>query len=435
MTPTEAVLSTAGSNTVRAKRPALAVSDAALAVAVVVSATLFNAGLALLNAHGLSMNSGAVIACEMLITGAAAVLGLHGRLALKQAWLALAGLVFVFALVNGFGSGGFDPKFIRDVLLIPIFVLLGLSCDRREAVRTVMILQVTVVAVMLFEAVRPEDYGRLFDVMSYYVNTRGFQTDQFWNKDSDLFVSATRPGERFLLGGLDIHRLSSVFLEPVSLGNYCVVVAIVAAALWPSLSVRQRVFVVVSEALILVGCDGRFATVAIMLIIALRFAAPALPRYSNALYLPALLAVAALVVTVFAVPAGGDDFSGRTAGSIHVLSLMSVPALLGFTSFYAYQVMDSGIGYLLFSQSLVGAIVIWGFIALGMPQRDRATIVTAHAVSLYVALLLLISYSFFSIKTAALLWFSYGAIARPVAGRQRAAAAAAEPPLPEGQPA
>lgn len=404
---------------------------------VVIVATLFNAGLSIVNAHGVSISSGTVIASEVVVTAAAILFGIQGHLPAQRIWLTLAGLIFVFALANGFGSGGFDPKFILDVLLIPIFVLLGLSSDRRDLVRVILVLQVIVVAVMLFEAVRPDDFGHFFSVMSYYISSRGFQADQFWNTDSDLFVSATRPGERFLLEGLGIHRLSSVFLEPVSLGNYCVIVAMVTAALWTSLTRGRRIFILVTEAAILVGCDGRFATVSIAAIVALRFAAPILPRYSNWLYLPGVLSLAALAVAAFNLSPIGDDFPSRTAGSIAALSRMRWEDLMGFSTYFAYQVMDSGISYLVYSQSLLGALVIWSFVAFGLPQGDRPSAVMAHAVSLYLTLNLMISYSVFSIKTAALLWFSYGAIARPMAELRRRVVSpvAPKPALPIGQPA
>lgn len=404
---------------------------------IVIVATLFNAGLAIVNAHGVSISSGTVIASEVVVTAAALLFGIQGHLPAQRVWLTLAGLILVFALANGFGSGGFDPKFIRDVLLIPIFILLGLSSGRRDLIRVILILQVIVVAVMLFEAVRPEDFGHFFSVMSYYISSRGFQAESFWNTDSDLFVSATRPGERFLIEGLGIHRLSSVFLEPVSLGNYCVIVAMVTAALWTSLTRGQRIFILVTEAAILVGCDGRFATVSIAAIVALRFAAPVLPRYSNWFYLPGVLALAALAVAVLALSPIGDDFPSRTAGSIAALSRMRWKDLMGFSTYFAYQVMDSGISYLVYSQSLIGALVIWTFVALGLPQGDRPSAAMAHAVSLYIALNLMISYSVFSIKTAALVWFSYGAIARPMAELRRGVVVppAVTPKLPIGQPA
>ena len=377
---------------------------------VVIAAVCFNAVLALVNANLVALSPAAVIACEATLTIAATGLAVLAGSPASRPWLFLIGLVLLFGLANGFGSGGIDPKLIRDVLLIPVFVLLGLVCDRRDIVRVIMPLQAIVLAVTLFEGLRPEDFGRVFGVMSYFINTRGFEEASFWNQDSDLFISATRPGERFLLGGLDIHRLSSIFLEPVSLGNYCVLVAVIVAALWTLLSVRQRLFLCLSNVVLLIGCDGRFATASIALIVVLRIVAPALPRYFNWIYLPGVVGAGALAVAIFHLQSGGDDFPTRTAGSIEALSQMGVVDLMGYATWKAYTVMDSGISYLVYSQSLLGTVILWSFIACGLRQQDRPAVVTAHAVSLYFATNLMISYSVFSIKTAALVWFIYGAM-------------------------
>ncbi|MCW6506512.1 hypothetical protein [Lichenifustis flavocetrariae] len=396
----------------RSDRISTLVSRQTAIAATVLLACSFNAGLALVNANGAALNSSVVIACEGALTASALVLGIDGRRPDKIKWVLLCVAIVGFNIANGFGSGAFDPKFIRDVLLIPVFVLLGLSSAPGDLLRVTVKLQWLVLAVMLFEAIRPDDFGRLFNVMSYYINTRGFQAESFWNGDSDLFVSATRPGERFLFASLNIHRLSSIFLEPVSLGNYCVLVAMIMIVCWSSLSLRQRVFFCISDAMILVGCDGRFATVSIVLMLAVRFVAPLMPRFSNVLYLPGILGVSAIVVNLFHISPLGDDFPSRTAGSITALSHLTPAGLLGYSGPFSYNVMDSGIAYLVYSQSLCGAAVIWAFIALGMPQRDRLAQVMLHAISLYFTMNLLISYSVFSIKTAALLWFGYGHIAR-----------------------
>lgn len=393
-------------------RPAL--RDHRQVSSVLVAAVMFNAVLALINANVMQLSSIEVIACEAIIDAAALALSLRsGPDPMKGRWLGLMIFLLILNLANAVSSGGFDPKFLRDVLIIPVFVLLGLRSDREQTIRLIIWLQWIVLAVMLFEAISPETYGRIFNVMSYYINTRGYELDQFWSKDtSDLFVSATRPGERYLMAFLNIHRLSSVFLEPVSLGNYCVIVAMALVALWDEIGWSWRIFLVVSTAMLIVGCDGRFASTSIIIMIALRFLAPTLPRYANAAYLPGILFLAAIVVTLGHLSTEGDDFPTRTAGSVTALSEMGFVDWLGGHTSYAYQVMDSGIAYLLYSQSIIGATVIWIAISCGLPQRNRPTIIYAHATSIYVALNLLVSYSMFSIKTAALLWFVFGSLSR-----------------------
>jgi putative polymerase len=386
--------------------------------AVVMTAVLFNAALALINANVTSLSSSEVIGLEALVDAAAIAVCLRAPRPWKAFWVGLMVFLFLLDLVNGLGSAHVDPKFLRDVLIIPIFALLGVTSDRDDVVRIVIRLQWVVLAVMIFEAISPDEYGRLFNVMSYYINTRGYEQEQFWSQDTaDLFISASRPDERYLLPFLNIHRLSSVFLEPVSLGNYAVIVAMACVALWDRIAPRQKLFLVVSTAMILVGCDGRFAITSVLIMIMLRFVAPALPRYVNLIYFPGFMILVALAVRFGHLSNNGDDFPSRAAGSIDVLSQMDLAALFGAEAERAYGVMDSGVAYLLYSQSIIGAAALWIAIVYGLPQRDKASIVYSHAASVYVVLNLLVSYSMFSIKTASLLWFVFGALARRTSAR------------------
>jgi putative polymerase len=381
--------------------------------AVIFGTILFNPILALINAHLVQLTPTAVIGGEVVLVTIALALSLNSKNAQQGKWIGLIVCISLLDFVEMIGNGTFDLKFPRDALIIPIFALLGLTADRASVIRIIVPLQWVVLVFMLFEAIRPDEFGHVFDVMSYYINTRGFQRQDFWSQETlGLFVSAARPGERFLFPSLNIHRLSSVFLEPVSLGNYCVIISMILVALWDDIRTHQRIFLVISTAMILIGCDGRFALIAVLLMVIVRFVAPLLPRYSNVIYLPCVLASAAIVTNWFQLFPVGDDFTSRMAGSINMLSQMGLTDLLGYNVAHAHDVMDSGIAYLLYSQSLQGAIVLWAMIALALPQRDRASIIFSHATSIYIALNLLVSYSAFSIKTAGLLWFAFGAISR-----------------------
>src|SRR5262249_54170721 len=147
-----------------------------------------------------------------------------------------------------------------------------------------------------FELLFPDAYSRTFDILSYYVNTRNFSMRDFWNQDSSLFVSATRPDERFLLGFLNIHRASSIFLEPVSLGNYAIVVTAFTLAFWREMSAAKKIFFALTTLIIVVGSDGRLAATTCTALVLSSFIFPFLPRYSNVFYLPGALVLCVTVV-------------------------------------------------------------------------------------------------------------------------------------------
>lgn len=387
--------------------------DSLLAGAIIYGTVLFNAVLALVNANVAFLSSAPVIGSEIILDVAAMICCYKVTTPLRTRCVALIVLLGATNVITLIGNSHLDPKFARDVLIIPVFAFLGLAARREDVVRLILPLHVIILAVMLFEAFRPDEFGHLLNITSYYIHTRGFDKSRFWSKEnSDLFVSATRPGARFLFNSLNIHRLSSVFLEPVSLGNYVVIIGIMIATFWEQLRTGQKLFFVASTFVILVGCDGRFATVSLVVIALLRVIAPVLPRYSNVLYLPLLLGVSAFAVGSYDLSPVGDDFKSRTAGSILALSQMDWGAVFGFDAPHAYSVMDSGIAYLLYSQSIIGTVAIWIFISCCFPQNDKESASFAHMASFYWSSSLLVSYSVFSVKTAALLWFLMGAIAQ-----------------------
>ena len=207
-----------------------------------------------------------------------------------------------------------------------------------------------------------------------------------------------------LLGNL---RLSSVFLEPVSLGNWCIVITIFLTAIWQNLSRKTAVFFVLSTIALLIGSDGRLASVTIIMIVALSISALRSPRYSYFLYLPGAVVVIFILVAVFEPPIA-DDFLGRLALSTRVLSSMDMSSVLGLDSALIKRSDDSGISYFVSTQSLLGVAVLWASICFFQPPTDRTATLFMHGLCVYIALVLMISYSMFSIKTAAPLWFLYG---------------------------
>jgi len=396
------------------------------------AAIVFNAVLAAVNASVAPLSQAHVIAAEAAIVGAAVLLGL---LALRRTTvpvflflLATVAWGMVLAIVNG----AFDPKIIRDAMIIPTFVLLGAAYHPRSLPALMGAVVAVVLAGMAVEVFATPTYESLLNIKSYYINTRGFTEDDFWNRGSDLFVSATRPdGTRFVFDFLGIHRLSSVFLEPVSLGNFAVALMVFLVGFWHRLTVVQRVAFAAAFAVVTIGSDGRLALVLGLMIAATAPFARLLPRYAMLGYLPACVLIGASAVLVFGYPVG-DDFAGRLAVMARLFGELTLPVAAGIDTSspdFASGALDSGIVYLIATQSILGTLALWVFAAVALPQRTDAAIALTHAVCLTMALTLLVSYSFFSIKFGALIWFMYGYAYRS-AERQPASAGADRRPAP-----
>jgi putative polymerase len=380
-----------------------------LAGGLLVSAVLFNAALAIINAKVMPLNTSIVIACEVLIVGAAHLLALMQFRTQMLPWYGLIFFLMAFALFRWAALGAPEVKYLRDVLLIPTFIILGMTFSRERLASVLVLLQLIVLGVMLLEVLSVETYANLFDIKSYYVNTRGYTEEDFWNTASTLFVSASRPDDRFFTF-LNYHRISSVFLEPVSLGDYCIIMFSFALAFWRNLTAIQRIVLLGGSVLLIVGCDSRLATVSCLIIAAASLIAPRMPP-RIVLFLPgAVLIVAFAAVTYLGLKPGPDNFSGRLAHTIDLLRTYGTAEFLGISETYMSKAVDSGLAYLISTQSILGVLVIWLFIALYTDERTKEAVIFKTAVALYLSLSMLVSFAFLTIKTAAIVWFVMGAL-------------------------
>jgi putative polymerase len=383
---------------------------ATLAGIVLVSAVLLNPVLAILNGHVLALGGTHVAIAEACVVGAAGLIVFTNAQRAMAPWLLLALVLVTIQLFLVSSNQVFVPKYFRDVLLIPLFICLGMVFSGRDVVRLFCAIQAVVLAFLLLEAFALDVFASIFQVVHYYINTRGFTDEQFWNPDSPLFVSATRPEQRFLLPWLNLHRMSSIFLEPVSLGNYCVISTAFILSLWQRIGARTRAFMVVSTIILLIGSDGRLATGVCAVLLAGAPLFPRLPRWTAVLYLPATLLLAVICVDAFGWSPALDDFEGRTARSVNLLYSLTIPSVFGLDSSAAITALDTGIAYFLITQSLPAVVLVWVSVSFSHSNDTRASAILVHSICIYVALNLLVSYSLFSIKTAAPIWFLYGVL-------------------------
>ena len=177
---------------------------------ILIAAVCFNALLAAINAHLFRLTDSIVIAVEVILLMAAHSVALKRYHQDMAAWYLLLGLMLVWCLVRAFAIGHFEPKLARDIAIIPTFIVLGMTSDPRQLDRTVLIILAIAGAAGAMEAIFPDWYSSVFDIKSYYIQTRNYTSDDFYNKESTLFVSATRADGR-MFAFLDMPRLSSDF--------------------------------------------------------------------------------------------------------------------------------------------------------------------------------------------------------------------------------
>lgn len=391
-----------------------------LITGIMIVTLLFNAVLAVMNAHVTPVTTGEVIAAELMIFFFSTLLLVLTLGPPDRPWLVLMFSFVGLGLIVSLFRDELAAKNIRDVLSIPVFLMLGLRYSRNP-VSLFLKLHLIIVIFAVLEVANPDLFSDIFDVRSYYINSRNFASDDFWNSDSSLFISATRPGERFF-SFIDIHRVSSIFLEPVSLGNYVCIIVILLISFWPVISLPMRAWFIGSTAFLLFACDGRFATVTSLLVLALFPIASKLPSRSAVFYLPGVVILGAISTHLFHPDPLQDDFGGRVAKTMALARNLNFSDVIGMAEWGRIsRNLDSGLTYLIVTQTLLGACLVWFFTTLvasdRVPDLERQLRIrrATHAVALFIGLNLLVSYSLFSIKSAAFLWFLYGAAIKPEA--------------------
>lgn len=339
-------------------------------------------------------------------------------------------VVTVLAVLAGLWllRGGTDIKAVRDFLIPACFLWLGMRMpDRTVAERCLLTVGAIALALGLFELLFVDVYSRVFNILSYYVAQGTVLENAVAQQDVALSFNGVRPegiGRTLFPALLGSHRVSSVFIEPVSMGNFATLLA--AWGLSKGREERGRMWLLLGLAwCLIVLADSRYGLVVVSLLAAMRLTMGR--DWQGLAFAFPFLAVLTVSALAFAFPDYvGDNFLGRLVWSGHALLDLGWRGLLGLDG-WATQHGDSGYAYLFTRFGLPLALALWVFVWM-LPMRDEAAARFRAHVALYMALILTVSgTSLFAMKTSALLWFLIGA---GVAGDRSRAANAPRPPAP-----
>jgi putative polymerase len=395
------------------------------ASAVVISATLYAALLCAIHTNIAPISNDILAAADAAITLAALGLALFG--APGSTWLLLflrgTNAVWLFAI-----SADFDVKgAIRDPLVLIGFTLLGMTCATFARARLLFVsLSAVVLVVAVFELIAPQLYTSVFNVLSFYQGRGVVSGEAAQYADTSLFISGMRPGGRLLLPFLGQHRVSSIFLEPVSMGNFGALAVAFALAI-PMKHWRSATAIGMIGLVAIVLADARFALLASGLFLAARFVPI---RWMNvALVAMPLVGIPLLFYAAHSFAPEGDDLPGRLATSGRVLESLRLGQIVGAAP-HSVSTVDAGYAYAITELGLPFCVVLWGaFVMLRTP--------TAHAqrykffLGIYACTLLCVSgTSLFALKTAGLAWFALGAMAAEAYALRAVIGARSLVPLP-----
>lgn len=393
---------------------------------LVLAALLFNFALAFVNASVAPISPAMVMAAEVVILGIAAFMVASRCESFYFVALAVvAWLVFAMAV-----RSNFDPKCIRDAFIPIIFFFLGrYFATPRTGDRLVLAALLVVAAGAIFEWGFLGAYLQYFDVLGYF-RAKGSLDAGIGDGAPGLFVSGERFEGRTLLPFLGEHRVSSIFLEPVSIGNFG---AIVFA--WVLARDYARPMALIGKILLIAGIlvlgDARFGFYLCGLIVAVYLVAP-LIRPTMVFVVPFLTIIGILIYVGQnpGVPWDNTIF-GRFLLSGQLMSNLNLTQALGLqTSPVNFD--DSGYSYVLSQFGLFGGGLLWAIYVYGAPAETPQAWRFKLFACMYLVLLLAISTSSMTIKTGALLWFLAGCIAQ---GERAAPSSRSQVPLARTSPA
>jgi putative polymerase len=392
-----------------------------LVMTLVFAAIAFNFALCFVNTHALSVSNLHVMASEALIIG---LVVLVARRAIGQAATILLActLLWVMTLVAikvviGTDSQ-IDIKIARDLAIPFAFFFLGMHAgDLKVADRVVTASAIAVLIVGLFEYFWLEAFTQVFNVAKYYI-ARGTMEARDALYSGNLFISGVRPagadGGRNIMSWLGDHRVSSVFLEPVSMGNFGVIVFMWGLVRWRFERSWHWTTMAIGMTLIVLA-DSRFGALLCMIALILTF----MPMRAATLAMLAMpFAAVALLILVPAIVTASYDpqnrsadngFVGRFVLSAQILGEFDALNWMGLQA-QKMQAFDSGYAYVIGAVGVLGLFLLWILmfaIRSGSPQFFAFRNIAA----LYYAAILCVSNSPFTIKTAGLLWFLLGAAA------------------------
>jgi putative polymerase len=374
-----------------------------LAISSVMGGLLFNFLLCFANTRVMGIRDSHVMLMELMIIGMAFIVAADRRAGFYLILGIFATyMIFLFTL-----RGQNDLKALRDIFIPIVFFAMGSRiADIRLADRLAIWSAIIVLVFACFEYFFLELYLEWFNVLGYYISRGTVSIADSYGATKGLFISGNRPEPRSILPFLGQHRVSSIFLEPVSMGNFGAL--IFAWALFRR-GWSGRRFLFVAALAMTVFADARFGLLTCVLMAALSPFFRVIPR-TVWLVAPLLILASIGAYGLLTSTHGGDNsFGGRIESTAHILSGLPFGVVLG-TELSDSFTADSGMAYTLTKFGLLGFPALWALFVY-QPLRTARAWEFHSMMILYLVLIMVISNSFYSIKTAALMWFMTGTVA------------------------
>lgn len=381
--------------------------QAAVPPVIVASCLIFNFFLCFINTKIASVSVPVIILCEMALVASAMFMGLLRLDRMKIYWVIILCLQISLICLLSVLRQEIMMKPLRDIMIVPVFVILGLSAYRIDFSKILLYLGGFVLAIALWEAFLTDSFLSLFNIRDYYIS-KGAMRDDLNITELPLFASGERPSGRFLLDMPGLHRISSVFMEPVSLGFFAAIMGIYFVAVKNEISKGMYIAALAVSFLLIWLSDARLAFGVLFLTLLLRPIFLRLNHRVGILILPCVLLFSLALISAHVLKADGEGLGARLLWSFTVLGKTNLEILMGVSGYGKEFIADSGLAYILNDQGLPGLLLYWLPPFLFLRKLPASARVFIFGIGIYLAFGMMISQAFLTIKTAALLWFSYG---------------------------
>ena len=377
---------------------------------MVLLALAFNCILCLLSTRGLRFSAAGVAIVQAAVI---AIAGLMARRRLLDDLLFVMLVAFGWLLFLRLINPAMDIKVAVDLAVVVVFWALGRTVgSARAGDRTVWLALLLVLAIGQFEWLFVDTFQNVFDIFGYYVDKGALDAANAGDTGTRLAENGVRPDERQILAFLGRHRVGSVFLEPISAGNFAVIVIAWGLVRGGKDRVAGRLWLLLGALTVGVLADARFsifAAIAVAVAVLtpvwrLRWTLAVLPAAGLALVLGSYLLSGPMEVD--------NTVAGRLYGAGEFTAGLSAFQWLGMAP--SRVNLDSGYSYLISGLGLPFCALAWAAFATGPQPTDTAERFR-YAIGVYLTLGLLVGSSVTSIKTGALMWFLLGCLQRPAA--------------------
>ena len=376
--------------------------------AVIAACVLENPVLALINNFAFTLNAQIVALVQLVITLAAVAVIAWRRPRLNWIFVA-AVLLFLFAVAVKFiVTASFNPRFVYDAAMLPLFLVLGASA-RRFSPRFLSFLLLALLITAVAELVFPDLYAAVLNPRKYFYYTRDWVAavtapDASIASSADIYLGSNRYTGSFFGAS---HRAGSLFLEPLSLGYFGIIAAIFFVHA-PGLTLRRRALLIAGCVGLAVLSDTRVAVFLIAMAVLARHAAAYVTKH-GALVAPylVLMAVAFLYFALQTMP--GD--LGLRLGVTGEPLLQAMPLNILFGGVDDTKVADSGLIYLIANSGMIG-FCVYPALASGVLLAEERPSPVAVSILFYILVALVFGYAPMSIKTASVLGYGVATLSR-----------------------